>query len=117
MRGRGPLDFLDGVWIYRCGHTRETKNAYRLLVADPVGTRQSRRRADISMDRKEIRVFLSLTPRCVCTPRNIFIYVIGTTIYVISYRMWLQVSTNYIVILWPLVYIKRKIQVAKFYFV
>lgn len=97
-------------------------------MGDPVGTHQSRRVADISMDRKEIRVllgsevdeniyFLSLTPRCVCTPRTIFIYIIGTTSYVMSYRMWLHVSTNYIVILWPLVYIKRKIQVTKFYFV
>jgi len=95
VRGRGPLDSLDGVWIYRCGHTRETQNAYRVLVGDPVGTRQSRGCADIPMDRKEIRVllgcvvnenicFLSLTPRSVCTPCGTFVYVIGTTSYVIQ---------------------------------
>jgi hypothetical protein len=83
------------IWIYRCGHTRETQNAYRVLVGDSVGTRRSRGGADISMDRMEIRVllgcevdeniyFLSVTPRCVCTPCGIFIYVIGANSYVIQ---------------------------------
>ena len=101
MRCGGPLDFLDRVWIYRCGHTRETQNAYRVLVGDPVRKHQSRGGADISLDRKEIRgllgcevdeyiyiyiyIYIYLTRHCGCTPRNIFIYVIGTTSYIVCH--------------------------------
>ena len=38
--------------------TRETQNAYRAFVGDPVGKRQSEVGADVSLDRKEIRGLL-----------------------------------------------------------
>ena len=61
------------------GHTRETQNAYRVLVGDPVGTRQSRGGADISMERKEIRVLLGCE-----VDENIYFFIFDTPLCLYS---------------------------------